>query len=178
MPGDGGATGRAMWVCAVLAAFPFLAAAAEAEAAGRYRAVFNFGDSLVDAGNLVTEGIPDYLATARLPYGQTYFGYPTGRCSDGLLVVDFIGKFRQFLASLTFRVRAFLGGASVRNSMGFGPLLLQRKSSASRCCRRPRPRTPASRTAPTSPSPAPPRSTRPTSRPRGSVPSSGTPERS
>jgi hypothetical protein len=99
MPGDGGAAGRAMWVCAVLAALPFLAAA---EAAGRYRAVFNFGDSLVDAGNLVTEGIPDYLATARLPYGQTYFGYPTGRCSDGRLVVDFIGKFRRFLASVHF----------------------------------------------------------------------------
>jgi hypothetical protein len=46
----------------------------------------------VDAGNLVVDGIPDYLATARLPYGMTHFGYPTGRCSDGRLVVDFIGN--------------------------------------------------------------------------------------
>jgi hypothetical protein len=76
---------------ALLAVLPLLAALAAAEAPGRYRAVFNFGDSLVDAGNLVTDGIPDYLATARLPYGQTYFGYPTGRCSNGRLVVDFIG---------------------------------------------------------------------------------------
>ncbi|TVU08703.1 hypothetical protein EJB05_42115 [Eragrostis curvula] len=87
--------GRAAWR-AVLAALLILAAvvpAAEAaEGTGRYRAVFNFGDSLVDAGNLVTDGIPDYLATARLPYGQTYFGYPTGRCSDGRLVVDFIAQ--------------------------------------------------------------------------------------
>ncbi|AQK82678.1 GDSL esterase/lipase [Zea mays] len=88
MPGDGGAAGSARWVCAVLSVFPLLAAAAQ----GRYRAVFSFGDSLVDAGNLVTEGIPDYLATARPPYGQTYFGYPTGRCSDGRLVVDFIAQ--------------------------------------------------------------------------------------
>ncbi|GJM98278.1 hypothetical protein PR202_ga15268 [Eleusine coracana subsp. coracana] len=83
---------RAGWpvLGVVLAVLPLLAAAAEAP--GRYRAVFNFGDSLVDAGNLVTDGIPDYLATARLPYGQTYFGYPTGRCSDGRLVVDFIAQ--------------------------------------------------------------------------------------
>ncbi|XP_051200433.1 GDSL esterase/lipase At5g45910 [Lolium perenne] len=66
-----------------------LAAAADA---GKYNAVFNFGDSLVDAGNLVTEGVPDYLATARPPYGQSYFGYPTGRCSDGRLVIDFIAQ--------------------------------------------------------------------------------------
>ncbi|KAJ3692163.1 hypothetical protein LUZ60_012513 [Juncus effusus] len=58
--------------------------------AQQYPAVFNFGDSLVDAGNLIVDGIPDFLATARLPYGSTFFGYPTGRCSDGRLVVDFI----------------------------------------------------------------------------------------
>uniref|UniRef100_K3XXG0 GDSL esterase/lipase n=1 Tax=Setaria italica TaxID=4555 RepID=K3XXG0_SETIT len=100
MAGGGGAAATARWACAVLAVLPLLVAAAEAR--GRYRAVFNFGDSLVDAGNLVTDGIPDYLATARLPYGQTYFGYPTGRCSDGRLVVDFIGKFRQLLEVLFF----------------------------------------------------------------------------
>jgi len=65
-------------------------------AAREYAAIFNFGDSLVDAGNLVVDGIPDYLATARLPYGMTYFGYPTGRCSDGRLVVDFIGNYSLF----------------------------------------------------------------------------------
>ncbi|XP_040385851.1 GDSL esterase/lipase At5g45910-like [Oryza brachyantha] len=64
----------------------------QAAVAQKYAAIFNFGDSLVDAGNLVVDGIPDYLATARLPYGMTYFGYPTGRCSDGRLVVDFIAQ--------------------------------------------------------------------------------------
>ncbi|BAF19699.1 GDSL esterase/lipase At5g45910 [Oryza sativa Japonica Group] len=81
--------GAGAWVAAVLAAALQVLAVS---AAGKYRAVFNFGDSLVDAGNLVTDGIPDYLATARPPYGQTYFGYPTGRCSDGRLVVDFIAQ--------------------------------------------------------------------------------------
>ncbi|KAM3348029.1 hypothetical protein ACQJBY_021749 [Aegilops geniculata] len=61
-------------------------------AAQKYAAIFNFGDSLADAGNLVVDGIPEYLATARLPYGMTYFGYPTGRVSDGRLVVDFIAQ--------------------------------------------------------------------------------------
>ena len=75
-------------VLALILAAPRAATAAAKE----YAAIFNFGDSLVDAGNLVVNGIPDYLATARLPYGQTYFGYPTGRCSDGRLVVDFIGR--------------------------------------------------------------------------------------
>ena len=77
------------WRTVLAAALWLLVVAAEA---GKYNAVFNFGDSLVDAGNLVTEGIPDYLATARPPYGQSYFGYPTGRCSDGRLVIDFIGN--------------------------------------------------------------------------------------
>lgn len=69
-----------------------LLAVAGQAAARKYAAIFNFGDSLVDAGNLVVDGIPEYLATAKLPYGMTYFGYPTGRCSDGRLVVDFIGN--------------------------------------------------------------------------------------
>lgn len=59
--------------------------------AKQYAAIFNFGDSLVDAGNLCVDGIPAYLATARLPYGMNFFGYPTGRCSDGRLIIDFIG---------------------------------------------------------------------------------------
>nr|CAD1843269.1 unnamed protein product [Ananas comosus var. bracteatus] len=61
-------------------------------AAQQYAAIFNFGDSLVDAGNLCVDGIPAYLATARYPYGMNFFGYPTGRCSDGRLVIDFIAQ--------------------------------------------------------------------------------------
>ena len=82
---------------ACFVALLLVAGALPAPAAAReYAAIFNFGDSLVDAGNLVVDGIPEYLATARLPYGMTYFGYPTGRCSDGRLVVDFIGNYSLF----------------------------------------------------------------------------------
>ncbi|KAJ8479672.1 hypothetical protein OPV22_023399 [Ensete ventricosum] len=48
-----------------------------------YNALFNFGDSLSDTGNVVIAG---------LPYGMTYFGHHTGRCSDGRLVIDFIAE--------------------------------------------------------------------------------------
>ncbi|XP_066318215.1 GDSL esterase/lipase At5g45910-like [Miscanthus floridulus] len=68
------------------------AESSEASAKGRYHALFNFGDSLADAGNLIQNGTPEILATARLPYGQTYFGKPTGRCSDGRLVVDHLAQ--------------------------------------------------------------------------------------
>jgi hypothetical protein len=68
-----------------------LLAAPRAAVAREYAAIFNFGDSLSDAGNLCVDGIPDYLTTAKPPYGSTYFCYPTGRVSDGRVVVDFIG---------------------------------------------------------------------------------------
>ncbi|VAH74523.1 unnamed protein product [Triticum turgidum subsp. durum] len=80
---------RQLSVCVLLL---LVLAGQQQAAAKKYAAIFNFGDSLVDAGNLVVDGIPEYLATAKLPYGMTYFGYPTGRCSDGRLVVDFIAQ--------------------------------------------------------------------------------------
>ena len=87
--------GRALLALALVAV---LALAGSADAAksgaakGKYRALFNFGDSLADAGNLVANGNAEILTTARLPYGQTYFGKATGRCSDGRLVIDHLGE--------------------------------------------------------------------------------------
>ncbi|KAG2594846.1 GDSL esterase/lipase At5g45910-like [Panicum virgatum] len=79
--------------CRLLVCLVLLAHAGPPAAVAReYAAVFNFGDSLTDTGNLCADGIPDYLATARPPYGTTYFGYPTGRVSDGRVVVDFIAQ--------------------------------------------------------------------------------------
>ncbi|GJN06458.1 hypothetical protein PR202_ga24187 [Eleusine coracana subsp. coracana] len=80
--------GLLLAVCCALVA---LVVSPRAAVAREYVAIFNFGDSLADAGNLCVDGIPDYLVTARPPYGQTYFGYPTGRVSDGRVVIDFIG---------------------------------------------------------------------------------------
>ncbi|XP_047057525.1 GDSL esterase/lipase At5g45910-like [Lolium rigidum] len=82
-----------MW-CQFLICFVLVVAGLWPLQAGaqKYAAIFNFGDSLADAGNLCVDGIPSHLATARPPYGMTYFGYPTGRVSDGRLVVDFIAQ--------------------------------------------------------------------------------------
>ncbi len=54
-------------------------------------AIYSLGDSITDTGNLIKEAPPGMFETIKhLPYGIT-FGYPTGRCSDGLLMIDFLG---------------------------------------------------------------------------------------
>lgn len=66
-------------------------------------ALFIFGDSFLDAGN------NNYINTSTLdqanfpPYGQTFFGLPTGRFSDGRLISDFIGEM-IFIYSLRFNM--------------------------------------------------------------------------
>uniref|UniRef100_A0ACD6AN83 Uncharacterized protein n=1 Tax=Avena sativa TaxID=4498 RepID=A0ACD6AN83_AVESA len=56
----------------------------------QYDRVFSFGDSLTDTGNSAilpaTAGGPFTNA----PYAQTHFKRPSGRASDGRLVIDFI----------------------------------------------------------------------------------------
>ncbi|CAD6251160.1 unnamed protein product [Miscanthus lutarioriparius] len=61
-----------------------------AAAAQNYSAIFNFGDSITDTGNLCTNGRPSQITFTQPPYGETYFGTPTCRCSDGRVVVDFL----------------------------------------------------------------------------------------
>ncbi|CAN8288056.1 unnamed protein product [Cochlearia groenlandica] len=57
------------------------------------KALFIFGDSFLDAGN------NNYINTTTLdqanfsPYGQSFFGLPTGRFSDGRLISDFIAEY-------------------------------------------------------------------------------------
>lgn len=55
-------------------------------------ALFIFGDSMSYAGknnyiNTTADSQENYL-----PYGTTFFNYPTGRLSDGRLIPDFIGE--------------------------------------------------------------------------------------
>lgn len=52
--------------------------------------IYQFGASFSDTGNGVVED--STVSSARLPYGESSFQGPTGRYSDGLLVIDYIGK--------------------------------------------------------------------------------------
>ncbi|RZR80331.1 hypothetical protein BHM03_00006345 [Ensete ventricosum] len=67
-----------------------------------YDAIFSFGDSLSDTGNVQVAG---------LPYGMTFFGRPTGRCSNGRLVIDFIVGLPLLPASTT-KGNSFRQGAN------------------------------------------------------------------
>ncbi|XP_010683532.2 acetylajmalan esterase [Beta vulgaris subsp. vulgaris] len=59
----------------------------------QFEAIYQFGDSLSDTGNLIREPYGARTAFARLPYGRTFFHRPTGRCSDGLLMVDYFAMY-------------------------------------------------------------------------------------
>ncbi|CAN6341472.1 unnamed protein product [Urochloa humidicola] len=66
--------------------------------------MFTFGDSYIDTGNFVhhlhsymdtvppnvRNSIQIHVRVDKLPYGMTFFGRPTGRASDGRVIIDFI----------------------------------------------------------------------------------------
>ncbi|XP_076904546.1 GDSL esterase/lipase At1g28580-like [Bidens hawaiensis] len=62
---------------------------------GCYTSIISFGDSLADTGNLnqlaskSNSQPPHFLFP---PYGETFFHKPTGRCSNGRLIIDFIAE--------------------------------------------------------------------------------------
>lgn len=61
---------------------------------GSYESIISFGDSLADTGNLIRLSKSNKIvASSVLPYGETFFHHPTGRFSDGRLVIDFIGTY-------------------------------------------------------------------------------------
>lgn len=60
-----------------------------------FKAIFNFGDSNSDTGGFYAA----FPAQTR-PFGMTYFNRPSGRASDGRLVIDFLGKLLQLFNDL------------------------------------------------------------------------------
>ncbi|KAF3325284.1 GDSL esterase/lipase [Carex littledalei] len=60
---------------------------------GWYTRIFTFGDSLTDTGNFkhIVGNDTTYLGT-HPPYGETYFGRPTGRYSNGRVFADFFAE--------------------------------------------------------------------------------------
>ena len=68
--------------------------------------IYQLGDSISDAGNLIRESpLGAFLPFARAPYGQTLLTHEaTGRCSDGLLMIDYIGKITSFCLLLSLLI--------------------------------------------------------------------------
>ncbi|XP_006362447.1 GDSL esterase/lipase At1g28580-like [Solanum tuberosum] len=79
---------------------------------GCFDSIISFGDSLADTGNklhITLNKIPPSHFSLP-PYGETFFHHPTGRFSDGRLVIDFIAE--SFGLPL---VPAYLEGKDERN---------------------------------------------------------------
>jgi hypothetical protein len=73
--------------------------------ARRYDSIFSFGNSFADTGNNPSVFAENdvFNHVTRPPYGSTFFGHPTGRSSDGRLIIDFVGKILYTLLNYHFR---------------------------------------------------------------------------
>nr|GLL45849.1 GDSL esterase/lipase At1g28590-like [Ipomoea trifida] len=72
------------------------------QASGCYESIISFGDSLADTGNLLhlSQSNGHFVPSAAFPYGETFFHRPTGRYSDGRLIIDFIAMDPSSLAAM------------------------------------------------------------------------------
>jgi hypothetical protein len=61
----------------------------------------NFGDSLTDTGNSL-DAFPLFQNVENPPYGESFFGAPAKRYSDGRLVPDFFCILSYLSSSLNF----------------------------------------------------------------------------
>lgn len=56
------------------------------------QAIFAFGASMSDTGNSEAAFPYQSVAQSNPPYGNTFFGRPANRFSDGRVVLDFFGE--------------------------------------------------------------------------------------
>ena len=70
----------------------------------KYPAVFNFGDSNSDTGDLVAAR----GGTLDPPNGKNYFKAPSGRFCDGRLVIDFLSNALIFSTHIMHNKYAFI----------------------------------------------------------------------
>uniref|UniRef100_A0A5B6ZC48 GDSL esterase/lipase n=1 Tax=Davidia involucrata TaxID=16924 RepID=A0A5B6ZC48_DAVIN len=102
----------------------------------QFPAIFNFGDSNSDTGSVSAT-----FFQVSPPYGETFFGKPSGRNSDGRLIIDFIAEnlglpyLNAYLdavgANLRHGANFAAGGSTVLParlySGGFTPLSLEKQ---------------------------------------------------
>ncbi|WVZ99159.1 hypothetical protein U9M48_044498 [Paspalum notatum var. saurae] len=87
-------------VLLLASAFSFLSAGAAASAVPPpprrllFTSMFAFGDSYMDTGNFVVmaAAVSFPVWNDKPPYGMTFFARPTGRASDGRLILDFLAE--------------------------------------------------------------------------------------
>jgi hypothetical protein len=56
------------------------------------KALFSFGASAADTGNVEAAFPFTFVPQTTLPYGETFFHHPANRYSNGRLIIDFYGN--------------------------------------------------------------------------------------
>lgn len=80
-------------LCILIISSPFHEGHSISLKACLFDSIYQLGDSISDTGNLIRESaIGAATPFSRLPYGETLFRKATGRCSDGLLMIDHLGS--------------------------------------------------------------------------------------
>ncbi|KNA06440.1 hypothetical protein SOVF_181110 [Spinacia oleracea] len=103
-------------------------------------AIYQFGDSISDTGNLIRDNpIGARSNCGKLPYGQSFSFKPTGRCSNGRLMIDFFAEYFKlpYLDAYLNKDGDFSHGANfaVAGSTALSPYTLAARGIVSRTTR-------------------------------------------